>query len=215
MYTKALSYSGKSLYKKCPAAFKSAYIDGVREEAGKAAQRGTMLHTSLEEFFLGSSYPTDQTLLPWRRYMEQLTLKTPTPEGQIAVRSDWSPTNFDDPEAELRGAFDLMYVDKSVTEIFDWKSGKVYDSHKEQGEHYVAMLPENGGYYVNFVYLDQYDTVHRHFYNARDRRELQDRIADEINVIREDTQFIATPSNDNCQWCKLSWRKGGICKEAP
>lgn len=215
-YTKTLSYSGKSLYKRCPKAFKSAYVDGVRSEPGKAAQRGTILHEALENFFNGGSYNyEDKTLAPWRTYMERLTLSNPTPEGKIAVRGNWTPTHFDDPEAELRGAFDLMYVDRKVTEIFDWKSGKVYDNHKDQGEHYVAMLPETEGYYVNFVYLDQYDTVHRYFYNARDRREIQNRIADEVNAIRADTTFDPTPSNDACQWCALSWRRGGECKEAP
>lgn len=44
------SYSKLSLYKKCPAAFKFRYIDKKYSTPGPAAQRGTEIHSKIENF---------------------------------------------------------------------------------------------------------------------------------------------------------------------
>ena len=216
MYNKAISYSGKSLYRKCPKAFKSAYIDGVRDDSPKpAAERGTMIHDLLEKFFKGEvSYPDHVALKPWRRFMEQLTLKQPKPEGELAVDINWKPIAYDSPDAFFRGKYDLSFQDAGVVELLDWKTGKIYPEHEHQGECYVALTDEAIGYNVSMVYIDKYDEVHRYFHNARDRLKLIDNIHKEITDIRNDEEFKVTPSENACRWCVLSWRNGGTCTDA-
>jgi len=215
-YSKPLSYSGISLYKKCPKQFASAYVSGVRTEAGPAAQRGTLLHEELEKFFIGTPYPKDHKVLsPWRRFMEALTLEEPTPEAKLAVLSDWTPTSFDDPSAELRGAADLISRRDDTVIIRDWKSGKRYDTHKNQGEYYVAMAEDAERYVVEFVYLDMPTEVDAFTYCAAERDDLRGTIEETIKLVRTDEEYPPTPSNDACRWCPLSWRNAGVCKDAP
>lgn len=216
MYEKTLSYSGISLYKKCPKQFESAYVNGVRQEAGPAAQRGTKLHEALELFFMGATpYPKDDKVLsPWRRFMEVITLEEPTPEAKLAVFSDWQPASFDDPSAELRGAADLLSRRDDTLIIRDWKSGRRYDTHKDQGEYYVAMAEGADRYVVEFVYLDSPIEVDAFTYCAAEREDLRGAIEETIKLVRGDEEYLPTPSEDACRYCPLSWRVGGTCTDA-
>jgi hypothetical protein len=217
-YDKPVSYSGLKLYKKCPLKWKNQYIDGNREPPGKAAQRGTDLHTAIEEFFIrGTGFPTDiMPLAPWRAYMEQLTLRSPSPELELAVNVEWEPVDFNDPTAYYRGVADLHYTDNGVLHIYDWKSGRMYPEHEAQGRTYMALSPEVDAYMVHFVYIDHPLTVITHMWNAEHRKKEIEDLRKDIEVLRLDTEYKPTPHHDTCKWCPLSWRKfGGTCRAAP
>lgn len=219
-YEKPVSYSGKKLFSKCQLLFKRAYLDGVRDPSGPAAARGTELHALLESYFRGGEYPhANKTLAPWFDSMNSLIgMGQLVAELQVAVRDDWSPTHFEDPTAMSRGAFDLRQLLPHRVRIHDWKSGKVYPEHKEQGEHYVAMeCVERDLYSALFHYLDiplRIDTYH---YTRSQRDELRKKIGEEIMVIKttDPADYKANPSMSNCGWCPKSWRRGGDCRAAP
>ncbi len=54
--SKAASFSRVALYRKCPASYEWQYVLGNRNERppGPAAMRGTRIHNSIEEYFLGT-----------------------------------------------------------------------------------------------------------------------------------------------------------------
>jgi len=214
---RAHSYSSLSAYKKCPKYFHWCYVLGNREPDKPAAIRGTELHAKLEEFFKGGAYPKlDKTLKPWQRYMENLTRYNPEPEAEIAVKADWTPCAFDDPEAYARGKVDLRYTLGGVRHILDWKSGKVYEDHPEQGKMYMALEPdEYDDYETEFVYLDiPLHTTPRPY--ARGAKQIETvKLINIIEIVNHDTEYKATPSYNSCQWCPLSWRRGGECRAAP
>lgn len=216
MYNKPISYSGKSLYKECPLRWHDVYVLGNRQPSGPAADRGTYLHELLESFFKGESvFPgSNRALAPWQKYMETLAMGNPVAEGEVAVRRDWSSCAFDDPDAYFRGKKDLELVDGRTLNLYDWKSGKEYDSHVYQGQSYSALTPGYDFYKVHFVYLDIPFLVKSWEYTGIQVEEFKVQITDEIEVIRNATEFIPTPG-DHCRWCHLSWRRGGTCKRAP
>ena len=215
MYDAPISYSGKSLFKECPKRWEDNYIRGNRPPSGKAAERGTKLHDELETFFKGTPYPRDNTVLaPWRRFMEALTIYLPTAEGELAVTADWKPCSFDDPKAFYRGKADLFFNLGGILHILDWKSGRKYDTHEDQGKSYVAMSPEHDSYRTGFVYLDHPLEVLEFEYTQTEREDHIAELIKEVNGIRTATEYPATPSDKACQWCPLSWRKGGECKSA-
>lgn len=218
LYDKPISYSGMKLFKRCPYAWMLAYIQGQRSPKGPAAERGDYLHKRLEEFFLGQTpYPkTEKALRPWQRYMENLAAQGLAPEAEVGVRNDWTKTLFDDPKAYARGKLDGRLVQARKLKIYDWKSGKIYDEHKDQGEMYIALEGVDGyEYETNFVYLDQYPVVHSRAYAVNAHIPIRDALKETIDTIRTTTEFLPTPSNDSCRWCDHSWRRGGHCTKAP
>lgn len=208
MYTKPISYSGMSLYNKCPLKWHDSYILGNREPSGKAAERGTMLHDLLEQFFKGNGpYPTGNACLAkWEPYMQALKAQGLVAEGEVAVMEDWSPAKFDDPDAWARGK-----IDGETDDIFDWKSGKIYDDHELQGLFYAAMRYKLS---TKFVYLDIPLHVASWMYTHSQIDDARGQIDEKIRIIRADEEWLPTPGRE-CQWCKKSWRNGGSCTSAP
>lgn len=219
MYEKAISYSGLSLYRKCPKAWADAYIAGNRGPSGAAAQRGTALHKNLDTFFK-ADYPLGQNsiLKKWGPYMEQLKAIKPTSELELGATADWGPAEFNDPKANARGAIDLMYTIGTTLHIKDWKSGRVYPSHEDQGRFYAALAqaysPQER-YVVEMVYLDIHGHILSWNYTHDQVIHIQDALGEEITELRLDKEYAPTPTNEACKWCSLSWRNGGECHAAP
>jgi len=219
MYEKPLSYSGMSLYKKCPKAWADNYINGNKQPSGRAAQRGNRIHDQLEQFMLGSTaFPTTKTLEWWADYMNALAEYEVFPEEMVAVDSDWLPIGYDDPSANLRGKIDLRYSDKETLHIKDWKTGRIYPKHEQQGETYLALSEDVAKHHdrivVEMVYIDQQE-IRTWEYTPADIAPIKEGLIEIIDIIRSDEKHEATPSMDACQWCNLGWRKGGPCTDAP
>lgn len=213
-YDKAISYSGLSLYRKCPKKWHRAYILGVRDPSGPAAERGTRMHSDLERFFLGAPYPSgDKALAVWQDYMTALKSFAPSAERELGMRSDWTPCGFEDDDAHVRGKTDLDFEHDGILHLHDWKSGRIYDDHVLQGEFYVALSPDYDDYTVRFVYLDQPLVVKEWKYTLADRDNIREALDEEISVLRADEEWKGIPG-DHCHYCPLSWRQGGDCKRA-
>lgn len=208
------SYSSISLYKKCPRAWEWRYVHGHRGPPNVRADRGTELHALLEEFFFGGPYPSaNKTLMPWQRFMENLLQYEPVPEGDLAVNKDWTPCAYDDPGAYIKGRVDLSYTDHDgVRHILDWKSGRIYPDHPEQGKAYVAMDAVPAEKYVaRFVYLDLPVQTKHNTYVRGQRMDFQRTLNNLISKIELDTTYEPTPSPDSCRYCELSFKRGGNC----
>lgn len=214
-YNKPLSYSGMSLWKQCPRRWEWTYIEGNREPSGPAAMRGTLIHQMLEDYYNGkTAYPSGNSVLsPWQSTLEELVQFDPIAEGELAVDSGFVSTSFSDPLAFLRGAVDLRYSTDEADNILDWKTGKIYDTHVDQGALYAAITPLTDIKVVRFYYLDQPLHTVEWRYTREQQLEQRERWAEQANIIRTATEYPATPS-DKCQWCPLSWRRGGECKRA-
>ena len=219
MYEKPISYSGLSLYKRCPLAWKHAYIDGNRGAPGKAAMRGTKLHEKLEKYFTDGYWPNDLTLMPWKAHMYDLATRFPMAEEQLAVKADWSPSDFNDPTAHLRGAVDLSYIESHTYHFKDWKSGGIYSTHEGQCDMYaclgLATYPDCKGVEGEMVYLDHPRQTRQWSYSRGEVQDLMGAIDAEVLVLRMDEEYAPTPSQDGCKWCPLSWRNGGACDKSP
>lgn len=217
MYDKALSPSGLKKFKTCPFQWHDQYVLGNRPPEKGASNRGIDLHAVLEEFFKGErAYPTsDRVLRPWQPFMEGLAAKPNVPEGEVAVRSDWTQCGFYDDDAYYRGKYDLKLVGSpDVLDIFDWKSGKIYPDHEEQGLSYCAMEPgAYSKYRTHFVYLDVPTHVETREYGAGRIQVERDGLSSSIDYIRM-TDIHEPRPGPHCNWCHLSYRKGGKCKSA-
>lgn len=214
MYSKPVSPSSLKLWKECPLKWADCYIHGNRQPPGAAAQRGTDLHNMLEDFFNGSPYPSgNKTLAPWQRLMEGLAAADPVAEGELAVNFAWESCDYNSPLAYYRGKKDLHYDLGTTLNIFDWKSGKIYDDHEFQGASYACMSPGYETYKSSFVYLDHPHVIKTWTYTAEQVAARRIEITNIIQELRTAEEYPATPG-DGCTWCHLSWRRGGSCKRA-
>jgi len=214
-YTKPISHSSRKLFAKCPKQWHDKYVLGNKTETGAAAARGTNIHEEIERFYRHSIPLSNPVLMPWRRVLEALTLKSPVPEAELARTSEWQMTKFDAPEAFYRGKLDLRYDDSAVHVIADWKTGRKYPEHEEQGLDYVALSDERDAYRTEFYYIDQPLCVVTFNYTKDQRARQIDKIQHEVNKIRAEENFDPTPGNFACRYCPLSWRNGGKCEAAP
>lgn len=216
MYTKPISYSGMSLYEQCPKKWHDSYILGNREPSGKAAERGTMLHEMLDYYFKGEAcYPTGNSCLAkWEPYMRNLKTRGLVAEGEVAVGPNWERANYEDEKAWFRGKIDGDI--EADDEIYDWKSGKIYDTHVNQGRAYAALrAARTQTTVVRFVYLDIPHHVQEWRYSLGEIQDIKADIDNKIQIIRVDEEWAPSPSEKGCGWCKLSWRNGGSCTSAP
>lgn len=175
------------------------------------------MHDLIEQFFRGSPFPSAvKALVPWQRYLEKLKEFSPEPEAEWAVNSDWTPCDYNSPDAYLRGKVDLTYLDaEGVRHIVDWKTGRMYPDHKKQGMVYVAMDPvPNGKYATEFVYIDLPVQTVKWNYTSAEKDDIRERIVNTIEDISADTVYDPTPSKDACRYCPLSFKKGGNCTHA-
>lgn len=215
-YSKPLSYSGMKLYKECPRRWADRYVDGNSYPSGPAAERGTRIHEQIETFFKSKSPPpVIPELSKWGATLIDLKGRTTVlAEAEFAVDQDWMPVAFTDPSAVFRGKIDLLVVEADHTEIIDWKTGKEYGDHYQQGMAYMTLVPEAPKYVATFAYIDLHVRRSRE-YVPEQRAAHVDELKRQIEIIREDTEYKPKPSQFSCKWCPLSWRNNGNCKAAP
>jgi len=122
---------------------------------------------------------------------------------------------YKDEKAVLRGRADLVYEVDGVRYILDWKSGRVYPDHPEQGLTYVALDTTGAHRYrTEFVYLDMPTTTIPRDYTMYDRQQKMNELEVIMTTINNDTTYTPTPSTVACKYCPRSWRTGGDCKRA-
>ena len=218
-YNKPLSYSGIKLFKKCPRLWADSYILMNKRPSDPAADRGTFIHKKLEDFFLGKPYPDELVVLrPWKLDFTDILRHRPSTEAELAVKVDWTPTSFEDPEALVRGKADLIFQEENVLHIYDFKTGRKYPDHEEQGRTYFALSADKVDKVekciVSMVYLDQLEVDEQDYY-PNELKESIEWVKEDAMRIRTATSYDPTPSMDTCKHCHLSWRKGGTCGAAP
>ena len=217
-----ISYSGWGTFKDCPAKFRYRYIDKVEVpelEKSTAASRGTDYHNSLEEFFKEEDTEVPAMLAQkFGHFLFTLKQRSPVPEQKYAYTWQWEPCDFDDPEAMTRGVIDLVVGDYSP-EMFEWKTGKEYETHHHQRMKYamVGMLqfPDVEQFSVTGVYFDKSprSAFITDTYTREQLPELQKYWKSQFLGIKvlEPRYMVPNPS-PRCRWCHYSNKAGGPCK---
>jgi len=210
------SYSSWSTYNKCAAKYKYSYIDRIPGEAPSPQMaRGTDLHDAVEKYLLGQLERMPKELHKLNgMYMEQIKASYDLyPEEKWAVDKKWEPVDFDDPNAFMRGVFDLRAEREGEIKIFEWKTGKMYDEHADQSHLYATVAltwyETQPKVPVDIRYLD-FGTNKTETYSRDMYKMMKLRWRDRIKQIEKDKTFAPNPSYA-CRWCAYSGQKGGPC----
>ena len=212
------SYSSLSTYKECPRKWKFNYVDGLEWPASAAMARGTRMHLMAEEFVTGAitSVPREiQKIGPMLLSMMGMGAKA---EEVWALNKNWTPVLDpvnDSDQIWVKAIIDVHYVDGDVLHVKDYKSGQMYDSHREQLELYgligLRMYPTAKRVEMAAIYMDtghegmQGSLIRPMIEPIRDLWEVaaQAMMADEVYEERPGAA---------CKWCPYAKSKGGPCR---
>ena len=208
------SYSRYSLWKQCPRKYKYRVIEGLPEEMHPAASRGTEIHAHMENYLLGNIARLPEEIDYYQSFLDGLKEIGVHPEIRLSFTKDWEPCAWDAPDRWFRCVLDALVLQFDRAVVYDWKTGKEYDSHIDQREIYAvavsAAYPEIMEISVFHTYLDTkqntWTTWHRD-----EIEELRAKWEAAIAPMFDDTMYEATPSW-LCRFCTFSSRHGrGPC----
>lgn len=221
----AWSYSRWGDYKQCPYRFKLKYIDKMQTAGSPAMERGNVIH-KIGEDFVKAKPGKGKVVIPEEFKHFKAELLHLREAGALAempwgFKRDWQWTRKADwfgPEVWFRMKADVAcsYEDNTGL-VGDWKTGRKYAEHEEQGRIFGAVafmrFPEWTEVDVRFWYTDQKpgDNEEQWTYSAKDGALIRKEWEKKVQPMFNDKRFAPTP-NDKCHWCDFNKAKGGPCK---
>lgn len=211
------SYTTWALWKQCPLRAKFRYIDKKKEKMGPAVVRGNKIHTAAENIVKKgrATKATPKPLQPWVPRLLELTMLDASVEDPWAFNKDWEDVEWNDwDNVWVRMKLDVLVKYERHARVIDHKTGKKYDSHKDQGELYAMATfmrdPSIETIDVEFWYIDQ-KSIDVQEYWRNELPSIVQRWEQRVNRMMNDTTYLPRPSN-KCSWCSFAKSKGGPCK---
>ncbi len=210
----AKSYTQVSTYETCPAKFSFRYRDRIKSSRPKspAAERGTLIHGSIENFMLNKAEHVHPEVTDYEDWLTDLKDGDAVPEFKWALNDMWEVVDYGAENAYIRGFIDLMYRDEDGVTGYEFKTGKRYPDHKAQVHLYSIAARIH--YDVDFitvvtVYLDEMDnhTVTYEHSMATDKYLWSSR----IDKLDRDPYYAPRPG-PYCRWCDFAKGVGGPCQ---
>lgn len=216
------SFSKWSTYDQCPRKYKYRYKDRIpviQTERNDAAQRGTRVHESVEHMLQGKREDVDEEIQEeFGEWLISLKNFDNIPELKFAIDKEFEVCDYDSPDCLVRGFIDLVVMPEvdGVPSVagFEWKTGKLYDSHLAQKMLYGMVLlilyPDVKTTSITGVYFDHpkhnkkivYSRSMLGTYKWMWLRRFDTMDAD--NVCAPNPSFL-------CKWCDYSKGNGGPC----
>lgn len=207
------SYSKLSKYETCPAAFNYKYNLKLADPAGPAAERGTKLHETVEAYTKGV-IPDLPPTIHHREFINGLKAKGGKAEQAVYFNDSWQVVPKEGYWCVM--VMDMIVDEGSVASVWDYKSGKFYDSHYDQLMLYslgaMVKLPEAEVVHAGAIYIDQpkLTPISRSFVRGQ-MDVLKAHYEARVERMAGDTKFNPNP-NMKCKWCPYSKKKGGPCQ---
>lgn len=151
------SYSSLSTYQQCPAKWKFSYIDDMPWPSSAAMSRGTRMHKMAEDFVTGAVDRVHSEIKKVGPLLQILKGMGAKAEAVWLVDKDWKRT--DDPsQAWVKAIIDVHHDHDGVLYVKDYKSGQMYDDHRNQLELYgilgLCLYPDVKRVETSAVYMD-------------------------------------------------------------
>jgi hypothetical protein len=146
-------------------------------------------------------------------------------ELEWAFTKDYLPTTWFGKDARLRVKTDVCLDTKEppLVHITDWKTGRVYDDHRQQRSLYALaglQLVELGllaggskdtKLIAEHLYTDTTQSATEE-YSMKDLKPLKREWESRIKQMMSDTKYPAK-TGYHCRWCKFRKSAGGPCQE--
>lgn len=233
------SFSRLNCIEQCPAQYNYQYVERMPSSRPKspAAERGIAIHEKADLYLKGGLpvYPPElQKVAGHAMLLKRLGALG---EQKYAVTENWEPTDFNSPDAYLRGIVDVVFTQteipipeaqqlntvqkideevkpKTIVSIQDWKSGQVYPDHVPQLELYVGLtvphFPKADEFKIRLVYVDSGVITPDRVVSRARAEGMADMLKGRIANAEKETIFPVKPGQ-HCRFCNYSKRFGGPC----
>lgn len=250
----AWSYSVYTNYLKCPLSICFEKIQKIKifEPENPAFIKGNRVHHGAETFIRTPTKELPAFIKQMQKDTPAKTRDDPQPKStwdllksvedklrffqrlkasvelEWAFTRDYKPTSWFGRDAWLRIKTDACGLEPDtkppLIHITDWKTGKVYDEHKQQRSLYALgglQLVELGALaagdkraevIAEHAYTDTTQSATETF-AFKDLKKLKDQWAARTKQMLSDTTYKATPGY-HCKWCRYRKSNGGPCPEA-
>jgi hypothetical protein len=181
----------------------------LRGKQHHAAARGDEIHLKGEYFLKGAIPNVPKEFAMFKREMKTLKDRKAKAEAFWSVDRNWKPVKETDKRNRwLVAKIDAHLPDDDILHIIDYKSGRVYDSHKSQGSVYACLgpsfYPKITSVSAEFWYTDIGKLGDSPFEFTIDQIKLERaKWTREATKMLRDEKFKPTPSRSACQWCKM------------
>lgn len=210
------SYSRWSKYNTCPAQYEWDYVLRLgKRVTSPAMERGLDIHKKAENFVNGKIKGLPNELKKFATEFKVLKREYKKGKGytepDISMNYNRTASNKKDTNYFI-GFADYAHITDSLT-VIDYKTGRKYPGHKEQGCIYSLVLlclnPKIDEVTVEFWYLDSGE-VTEFAYHRKDLERLLAVWDRRINKMYNDKVFEKTP-HQYCKSCNRNKRNGGDC----
>lgn len=215
----AWSYSRLNMWERCPAAFHYKHVLKLPEEQSSAMARGSRIDKIAEDYITGAG--TDAMPAELAKFDSLFREMRALPSDLKVVQQNWGydaqwrATGWFAKDTWLRVKLDagVIYPDGDA-DVVDVKTGKQYDSNKEQLSLYALATfrryPHVSHVTTRLWYLDSGAEVTAEF----EADSATDEIAKweaRVAPMFADTVYAPRP-NDGCRGCAFSKSKKGPCR---
>jgi hypothetical protein len=224
------SYSVYTAYLRCPLAVCFDKIKKIRivEPPNPHFEKGDRVHKGAE-MYIGSTGRAPTIPAELAAVKDKLVFfrkARAAVELEWAFTKDYLPTTWFGKDAWLRVKTDVCLDTKEppLVQITDWKSGKIYDDHRQQRSLYALaglQLTELGllaggskdtKLIAEHLYTDTTQSATEE-YTMKDLQPLKREWASRIKGMMSDTKY-PSKVGFHCRWCKFRKSAGGPCPEA-
>lgn len=224
------SYSVYTSYLKCPlqVCFEKVQRIKIVEPPNPAFEKGNALH-KFAETYVGGTGKAPPIIADLQAVSDRLKLYRKVRakvEQDWAFTRGWLPTRWNDwTGCWLRIKVDVCAETKEppLVQITDWKSGKIYDEHKQQRSLYAlgalqlielgVLLEGNKDTKVvaEHLYTDTTQSA-TEAYTMKDLKPLKREWEERVKPMMQDTKYPAK-TGFHCRYCKFRKSAGGPCPE--
>lgn len=216
----AISYSGLTMFEKCPRSFQLKYIIKHPEPefvGSPAMERGSRLHQAAEDYVNQEIQELPKDLKGKEGFFDRMIeLGSAQPELEFNLTEDWQSIPFVQKEdGFIRGIIDMVLPQGDLLEIMEYKTGKVYDTHVDQRSLYsmagLVMFPEAKVCRTTTVYFDLGGADKTTTVERENLETLKWSWTRRVNKTKPVGQPYPMRPGFQCKWCSFSKKKGGPC----
>lgn len=213
------SYSKIVTYEQCPRKYYYSYVLKLpRKEKDWSRDRGVIIHKKGENFLLGKIKGVPDEFKLYEAELKNLKRYKAIPEEDMSFTREWQSCAWNDWDSVWNiSRVDAGLESDDTAHIIDYKTGKVYDTHKDQSDIYTlsafVKYPNVEFVSTEFWYLDQPNEDPGCWEYERDKHfeYLKRMFIKRTNKIKNEKSWKCKPSF-KCAWCDYSKKEGGPCE---
>lgn len=211
------SYSAWGMFQ-CMYKYYHIRILGMKDTPGPQMERGISQHKIAEQYLKGNIRQLPDSFDSIKVEYRNLKQANPIVEQFWGVDKKWKPVKWQSwAVMKMDAAVAPSRITDNMLFIQDYKTGREYPSHIEQGELYgcigVSLFPKAEAVEAEFWYGDQGYCMSHTFDRAAIRYATQKWTERGKEMLSPRKKWPTTPTSDNCKFCFLRADRGGPCED--